>query len=108
MRILNELVEYIKTNGFDEVILVDFPGFNLRLAKKLKSLDLKTSDSKIKVTYLAPPQLWCWGAWRVEKLKKYCDDVIVLYPFEVEWYKQRGVTAQWLGSPVYDSLQPVF
>ena len=113
LRILNELVEYIKTNDFDEVILVDFPGFNLRLAQKLKSLNLKSLklksvDPKIKVTYLAPPQLWCWGAWRVSKLKKYCDKVIVLYPFEVEWYKQRGVTAQWLGNPVYDSLQQYF
>ncbi len=103
LRILNELVEYIKANGFDEVVLVDFPGFNLRLAKKLKSPDLK-----VKLTYLAPPQLWCWGAWRVNKLRKYCDNVIVLYPFEVEWYKQRGVSAQWLGNPVYDSLQKYF
>jgi lipid-A-disaccharide synthase len=103
LRILNELVTHIKMGGFDEVVLVDFPGFNLRLAKKLKSL-----DPKIKVTYLAPPQLWCWGAWRVNKLKKYCDNLIVLYPFEVEWYKQRGVTAQWLGNPVYDSLQQYF
>ena len=103
LHILNELIEHIKSNGFDEVILVDFPGFNLRLAKKLKSL-----DPKIKVTYLAPPQLWCWGAWRVNKLRKYCDNVIVLYPFEVEWYKQRGVTAQWLGNPVYDSLHQYF
>ncbi len=103
LHILNELIEHIQTGGFDEVILVDFPGFNLRLVKKLKSL-----DPKIKVTYLAPPQLWCWGAWRVKKLKKYCDKVIVLYPFEVEWYKQHGLTAQWLGNPVYDSLQPYF
>lgn len=102
-RILNELIEYIKANGFDEVILVDFPGFNLRLAKKLKTL-----DPKIKVTYLAPPQLWCWGAWRVNKLKKYCDDVIVLYPFEVDWYRQRGVAARWLGNPIYDSLSGYF
>lgn len=108
LRILNELIEYIKTNGFDEVILVDFPGFNLRLAKKLKLLKLKSLNSKIKVTYLAPPQLWCWGAWRVNKLKKYCDNIIVLYPFEVEWYKQRGVVTQWLGNPVYDSLQQYF
>lgn len=103
LRILNELVEYIKAKGFDEVVLVDFPGFNLRLAKKLKS-----SELNVKLTYLAPPQLWCWGAWRVNKLRKYCDNVIVLYPFEVEWYKQRGVSAQWLGNSVYDSLQKYF
>ncbi len=100
---LNELTKYILDNKFDEVILVDFPGFNLRLAKKLKS-----ADPSIKITYLAPPQMWCWGAWRAKKIKKYCDNVVVLYPFEVEWFKHRGINAQWHGNPVYDKLEPYF
>lgn len=103
LRFLKELVEHITSNGFDEVILVDFPGFNLMLAKKLKSI-----NPKIKITYLAPPQLWCWGAWRVKKIKKYCDKVVVLYPFEVKWYKQHGMSAEWSGNPVYDNLKPYF
>jgi lipid-A-disaccharide synthase len=103
LRFLDELTKYILNNKFDEVILVDFPGFNLRLAKSLK-----LADPKIKITYLAPPQMWCWGAWRAKKIKKYCDKVIVLYPFEVEWYKRRGIQAQWHGNPVYDKLKPYF
>ncbi|MCK4265619.1 hypothetical protein KAW80_04655, partial [Candidatus Babeliales bacterium] len=97
------LTFYIVENNFDEVILVDFPGFNLMLAKKLKRL-----RPDLKIIYLSPPQLWVWGAWRVKKLKRYCNEVIVLYPFEVAWYKSRGVTAKWLGYPFYNEFEPYF
>lgn len=100
---LNNLVKHIVNEKFDEVVVIDFPGFNLRLIKKIKK-----ANPNIKITYLSPPQLWIWGAWRIRKLKKFCDDIIVLYPFEVEWYKERGVTAQWRGYPFYDRLKPYF
>lgn len=100
-RMISDLVFYIKQHDFDEVVLVDFPGFNLRLAQRLKR-----EISSITITYLSPPQVWCWGAWRVKKLARLCDQIVVMYPFEVAWYRQRGVTVQWLGSPVYDALKP--
>jgi len=100
---LNELVDYIDKHHFDEVILVDFPGFNLRLARMLKR-----RNKNLKITYLSPPQLWCWGAWRIKSLQKFCDDLVVLYPFEVAWYQQRGLNVRWIGSPVYDYMQPYF
>lgn len=103
LRFLNKLTKHIVENHFDEVILVDFPGFNLRLAKRLKS-----SDPNIKITYLSPPQMWCWGAWRAKKIKKFCDNAVVLYPFEVKWYKERGINAQWVGNPVYEKLKQYF
>ena len=103
LKFLNKVSKYIINNNFDEVVLVDFPGFNLLLAKRLKKL-----KPDLKIIYLSPPQLWVWGAWRVKKLKKYCDQVIVLYPFEVEWYAKRGVNATWLGYPFYNELQPYF
>lgn len=101
LRIMRHIIDHIVTQQIDEVVLVDFPGFNLRLAGKLKKL-----CPNIKITYVSPPQLWCWGAWRVKKIKALCDDVIVMYPFEVAWYAQRGVSARWLGSPIYDALIP--
>lgn len=101
LRIMRKIIDYIVVQKIDEVVLVDFPGFNLRLAKKLKKL-----RPDLKITYVSPPQLWCWGAWRVKKIKALCDDVVVMYPFEVAWYAQRGVTAQWLGCPIYDALIP--
>lgn len=101
LRFLNKLANKIVSEGFDEVVVIDFPGFNLRLIKKLKQL-----NPKIKITYLSPPQLWAWGASRIKGIKKYCDDVIVLYPFEVAWYQERGVEARWLGTPAYERCAP--
>lgn len=100
---LHSLVKHIVRGKFDEVVLVDFPGFNLMLARRLKK-----RVPGIKITYVSPPQLWCWGAWRVKKLRRWCDDVVVMYPFEQEWYRKRGVHARWLGSPVYQRMKPFF
>lgn len=100
---LNRVALYIVEQDFDEVVLIDFPGFNLRLAKKLKKL-----KPTLKITYLSPPQMWIWGAWRVTSIQRFIHRVIVLYPFEVGWYQERGVCAEWLGNPVYDRLQPYF
>jgi lipid-A-disaccharide synthase len=96
---LKTLVSYIVEKKFQEVILVDFPGFNLRLAKRLKK-----ANPAIKITYVAPPQLWAWGQWRVNGLKKYCDKLVVLFPFEVDFYKQHGLKAIFLGHPSCDRL----
>lgn len=100
-RCMRWLVTYIKQQGFDHVVLVDFPGFNLRFAAQLRA-----ACPHLKIIYLAPPQLWCWGAWRLKKIKKLCQEVVVLYPFEVAWYAQRGVQARWLGLPMLDYLAP--
>lgn len=101
MRKMREIGAYIKREGFAEVILVDFPGFNLRLARLLKK-----QIPHIEVTYVSPPQLWVWGAWRLRGLKATVDQLVVMYPFEVAWYQARGVDAVWLGSPVVQALQP--
>jgi lipid-A-disaccharide synthase len=97
---LKNLANYILSQNFDEVVLIDFPGFNLRLAKILKK-----KNPNIKITYLSPPQLWAWGSWRIRSLKKYCDRVIVIYPFEVEWYKSRGLAVEWHGYPFYEEIE---
>lgn len=97
------LVRAIKQGEFDHVILVDFPGFNIRLATLLKR-----RIPGVRITYLIPPQLWCWGAWRLKALKKNFDDLIVMFPFEVSWYRQRGVTATYLGNPVAERVLPLF
>ena len=100
---MKKLKDHIINNNYDHVVVVDFPGFNLRLIKRLKK-----ANPNIKITYLSPPQLWIWGEGRIKTIKKYCDEVIVLYPFEVEWYKKRGVDVQWLGYPLYEKFKPFF
>ena len=103
LKFIKQLAQHIVENNFDEVVVIDFPGFNLRLIKKIKQL-----NPNIKITYLSPPQVWIWGKGRVKTIKKYCDDVIVLYPFEIEWYKKHGVEVRWLGYPFYKELEPYF
>ena len=98
---LTQITEYICTNDFDTVICIDYPGFNLRLVKRLKS---KKPD--LKIIYVAPPQLWVWGAGRLTTLKNYCDKIVVMYPFEVLWYAERGVTVSYEGSPLFERLTP--
>jgi lipid-A-disaccharide synthase len=102
-RYLYRLVDYLKVQKFDEVVVVDFPGFNLALIKRLKKY-----IPTLTITYLAPPQLWCWGAWRLKSLRRYADNIVILYPFEQGWYQQHGITTRWMGNPVYDRLEKFF
>ncbi len=97
---INRVVDYLIEQKFDEVVLIDFPGFNMRVAKKLKQ-----KNPAIKITYLSPPQLWCARKGRLSNLKKYTDDVIVIFPFEVAWYREHGMQVVWQGNPVYDRLK---
>lgn len=102
-KFLNKLALHIINNNFDEVVVIDFPGFNLRLIKKLKK-----KNPELKITYLSPPQVWIWGKWRIKKLEKFCDKIIVLFPFEVEWYKNNGIKVEWIEYPFKRELEPYF
>ncbi len=87
----------------DMLILVDYPGFNLRIAKFAKELG-------IKVIYYISPQLWAWKEGRVETIKKYVDEMMVILPFEKDFYKKHQVEAHFVGHPLLDAiegLQPV-
>ena len=79
----------------DILILVDFPGFNLRLTKKVKKV---LPDTKI--VYYFPPQVWAWNQGRTKILAKYCDLVLCGLPFEEEFHRKRGVNAYYIGSPI--------
>lgn len=78
----------------DAVILVDFPEFNLKLAKALKKLGLL-------VIYYISPQLWAWRKYRISAMKKYIDLMITILPFEKEWYARNGFArVEYVGSPL--------
>ena len=78
----------------DAVILVDFPDFNLKLAKALKKLGFT-------IIYYISPQLWAWRKYRVSTVKKYVDLMIAILPFEKDWYARHGVTnVEYVGSPL--------
>jgi lipid-A-disaccharide synthase len=89
--------EDIKNNRPDVLILVDYPGFNLRIAKFAKGLG-------IKVVYYISPQLWAWKEGRVEIIKKYVDEMMVILPFEEDFYKKHGVHSHFVGHPLLDAI----
>jgi len=89
--------EDIKNNKPDILILVDYPGFNLRIAKFAKELG-------IKVVYYISPQLWAWKEGRVEIIKKYVDEMMVILPFEEDFYRKHGVKSHFVGHPLLDAI----
>lgn len=82
----------------DAVILVDYPGFNLRLAKELKKRG-------IKVFYYISPQVWAWREGRIEKIKTLVDRMLVLFPFEKELYAKHGMHVDYVGHPLVDEIK---
>jgi len=84
------------------ILLMDYPDFNLRLAEKLK----KELGQDIKVFYYVSPQVWAWRQGRIHTIKKYCDKVFLLFPFEVDFYKKFNVPHEFVGHPLLDDLNP--
>lgn len=76
----------------DVLILVDYPSFNLKLARYAKGLG-------VKVDYFISPKVWAWKEYRVRKIKKYVDNLYSILPFEVGFYKKRGYDVQYVGNP---------
>jgi lipid-A-disaccharide synthase len=77
----------------DAAILIDFPDFNLRLARELHRLG-------IPVFYFVSPQIWAWRTGRVKQIKKYIRKMIVIFPFEQEFYRRHGVEVSYVGHPL--------
>ncbi len=81
----------------DVVILVDYAGFNLRIARFAKKAGLK-------VFYYISPKLWAWNTGRVKKIKKYVDRMYTIFPFETEFYRQYDYSVQYGGNPLVDAI----
>jgi lipid-A-disaccharide synthase len=81
----------------DVAVLIDFPEFNLRMAKRLKK-------AGIPVVYYICPQIWAWRTYRVHQLARYVDKSLVILPFEEKLYRRYGVDASFVGNPVLDTI----
>jgi len=99
-RVFRETVERIAQERPDAVLLVDYPGFNLRLAKTCKEFGLH-------VVYYISPQVWAWRQGRVRHIAKYVDRMIVLFPFEEEFYRAHDVPVTYVGHPLIEQLAGV-
>ena len=94
-RIFFDFIRKAEKEKPDAIILVDYPGFNLRLAKVLKKKGFK-------IIYYISPQIWAWGAKRIEEIKKYVDKMIVLFDFEKDIYQKKGISVDFVGHPLLD------
>lgn len=81
----------------DVLVLIDYGGFNLRIAKFAK-------EAGIKVHYYIPPKVWAWNERRVHKIRKYTDQVYVILPFEKPFYSRHGVYCEYVGNPISDEI----
>ena len=93
----NQALNIIKEGSFDGIILIDYPGFNLRLAKKIKNI-----MPQIPIHYYISPQIWAWKEDRIKIIKDHIDQMIVIFNFEKNWYSQRGIEAKFVGHPFLD------
>ena len=83
----------------DVVILVDYPGFNLKIAKYLKK------HTSIPVTYYISPKIWAWKEYRIKSFKKYVDQMLCILPFEVDFYKKHNYPVHYVGNPTVDAIE---
>ena len=97
-KIYNLLKNYLKRNKIDIFIPIDYPGMNLRLSHIAK-------EKGVKVIYYISPQVWAWGESRLRQIKKYVDKVIVILPFEKEFYKSKGIEVLYFGHPLLDIVK---
>jgi lipid-A-disaccharide synthase len=93
------LKKIIRTTPPDLLILIDYPEFNLRLAKVAKS-------AGVKVLYYISPQVWAWRVGRVKKIGRLVDMMAVVFPFEVPFYEMEGVPVSFVGHPLVDTVKP--
>ncbi len=98
-KLFHEILTKIKEEQPEAVIFIDYPGFNLKLVKEVKKLNIKT-------IYYISPQLWAWGEKRVEIIKKYVDKMFVFFEFEKDFYKNLGVEVEFIGHPFLDTIKP--
>ena len=96
MKILEEQFEM---NRPDLLILIDYPGFNLELARRAKKYN-------IPVLYYISPKIWAWREGRITSIKKYVDRMAVILPFEKKYYKGHGFEVDFVGNPLLDQVQP--
>ena len=97
-RLIGDADKYFAENKVDAVVLIDYPGFNWWIARKAKK-------HGIPVFYYGVPQMWAWAGWRVRKIRKFEDHVLCKLPFEVQWFKERGCQATFVGHPYFDQLE---
>jgi len=97
---LQETLNEIKKSKPDAVVLIDYPGFNLRLARALRK-----QSPQAKIIYYVSPQVWAWNRGRIKKMARFLDLVLCIFPFEADLYNKSGLRAVFVGHPMIERLR---
>ena len=100
-RLYKQIIEKFDSGNVKGVVLIDYPGFNLKIAKAAK-------ERGIPVFYYISPQVWAWRKRRVKTIKKYVDKMMVILPFEKEFYQREGVDVEFVGHPLLEVIDVSF
>lgn len=92
--------EALLTEKPDTLILIDYPSFNLRIAKFCHEHLPET-----RIIYYIPPKIWAWKEWRVHQIAKYAHDILGIFPFEPAFYAKHGYQCQYVGNPTADCIR---
>lgn len=96
LKIFRETIQNIRNEKPDAIILIDSPAFNLRLAKKISKF--------VPILYFISPQLWAWGKRRIHIVKKHVREMLVILPFEKDFYEKEGIAVKFVGHPLLDTI----
>lgn len=97
VQVFRKLTRFLKEQRPDLLILIDYPDFNLLLARVAHKLG-------IPIVYYISPQVWAWRSGRVKLIRKIIAKMIVIFPFEQVFYQQYGVNVEWVGHPLVDTV----
>lgn len=98
VRIFRRLTRCLRRDPPDLFVPIDAPDFNLRLAAQ-------AARRQVPVVYFIAPQMWAWRAKRVRSLRRVARELLVLFPFEEEWFRSRGVAVSYVGHPLVDAAR---
>jgi lipid-A-disaccharide synthase len=94
-----ETLREIATINPDAVVLIDYPGFNLRLARALRK-----RSPRLKIIYYISPQVWAWNRGRIREMARFLDLMLCIFPFEADLYNQSGLRTMFVGHPMVENL----
>ncbi|MBI4845357.1 MAG: lipid-A-disaccharide synthase [Candidatus Omnitrophica bacterium] len=95
----NRILKEIAAKKPHAVILIDYPGFNLRLAKRIKK-----DFPEVKIIYYISPQIWAWGKKRIHMIKQVVDKMLVIFEFEQTLYRENNIDAEFVGHPLIEHI----
>ncbi|HKJ68111.1 MAG TPA: lipid-A-disaccharide synthase [bacterium] len=98
--VMDSMVRWAQEHKPDAVILIDYPGFNLRFARRMRKFE-------IPVYYYISPQVWAWGQRRLRKMQRLVHKIFVIFPFEEQLYKDHQIPVEFVGHPLAEEVQDV-